>query len=594
MKISQRIRSAYRPYWTSMFDIIRFQIASTITISVIVTILRRIADLLIRSTGRVAISTGDFDFLYKTWQGPLLLIIGVLILFVYVAVDLNTQIIYASKLLNGKPDLIQSIKEGFLSIRKFFTIDGLGIVLYISLIAPIIGFGISISQTSGLYIPNFISSVIHSNTFYMILYIIFMIGFLLLGIVNIFTIHGILLSDLRSSIADDESRALMRKNWKDFLKQNLIYLLCMIGANIFVIIAAGIIPGIAAIAITHGKPNVDIAFIFVSVLATSSIIFINSFDRSFYLIRMTQLYHRYKGEEKPFTAKTGKRTWIFAFASLIILIGLSGVAAWLFDNRLDQFVHTHRRPGIIAHRAGGIEAPENTIAGLEKAIELGAEGAEIDIQRSKDGYYIINHDGNFSRLCKTGARPSDLTLEEIRGLTITDPNFPDDPQPVATFEEMLDTAKGRILLFVELKGDTADIRMVDDAVAMIKERDMVEEAFLISLKYNLIDYCENRYPEIRCAYLTFASFGKTAELNCDYLGLEEEAASVAVIDAIHESGREVLIWTPNSESSQKDFLLSDADYIITDYVSQAQGINKELSERDKTQIIMDEIAFFFK
>jgi glycerophosphoryl diester phosphodiesterase len=158
----------------------------------------------------------------------------------------------------------------------------------------------------------------------------------------------------------------------------------------------------------------------------------------------------------------------------------------------------------------------------------------------------------------------------------------------------MDTATGRILLFVELKGDTADIRMVDDAVAMIKERDMVEEAFLISLKYNLIDYCENRYPEIRCAYLTFASFGKTAELNCDYLGLEEEAASVAVIDAIHESGREVLIWTPNSESSQKDFLLSDADYIITDYVSQAQGINKELSERDKTQIIMDEIAFFFK
>lgn len=594
MKISQRIRSAYRPYWTSMYDIIRFQIASTITISAIVAILRKIADLLIRSTGRVAISTGDLDFLYKTWQGPLLLIIGILVLFVYVAVDLNTQIIYASKLLNGKPDLIQSIKEGFLSIRKFFTIDGLGIVLYISLIAPIVGFGISISQTSGLYIPNFISSVIHSNTFYMILYIIFMIGFFLLGIVNIFTIHGILLSDLRSSIADDESRALMKKNWKDFLKQNLIYLLCMVGVNIFIIIAAGIIPGIAAIAITHDKPYEDIAFIFVALLATISIIFVNSFDRSFYLIRMTQLYYRYKGEEKPFTAKTGKRVWIFAFISLIILIGLTGVAAWLLDNHFDQFMHTDRRAGIIAHRAGGIEAPENTIAGLEKAIELGAEGAEIDIQRSKDGYYIINHDGNFSRLCKTGAKPSDLTLEEIRGLTITDPNFPDDPQPVATFEEMLDAAKGRILLFVELKGETADIRMVDDAVAMIKERDMVEEAFLISLKYNLIDYCENRYPEIRCAYLTFASFGKTAELNCDYLGLEEEAVSVAVIDAIHESGRQVLVWTPNSESSQKDFLLSDVDYIITDYVSQAQGINKELSERDKTQIIMDEIGFLFK
>ena len=221
MKLIQRIRSDFIPYYNSIRDIVKFQIASLILIGGITFLLSQLAMLLIHSTGRVAISTGDMDFLFKTWQGPLLIMIGIVTLFIYVAFDLNTQIIYASKLLNGKADLLSSIKEGFLSIRKFFTFDGLGIVLYISLIAPIVGVGISISQTSSFYIPNFISSFIRSNTLYHILYIIFLLSFAFLGIFNIFTIHGILLTDLPSNKADDESRALMKVNWKDFIRQNL-------------------------------------------------------------------------------------------------------------------------------------------------------------------------------------------------------------------------------------------------------------------------------------------------------------------------------------------------------------------------------------
>lgn len=47
---------------------------------------------------------------------------------------------------------------------------------------------------------------------------------------------------------------------------------------------------------------------------------------------------------------------------------------------------------LIGHRAGGNLANENTVRGLKEAVSHGAYGAEIDVQRTKDGYYIINHD----------------------------------------------------------------------------------------------------------------------------------------------------------------------------------------------------------
>jgi hypothetical protein len=54
---------------------------------------------------------------------------------------------------------------------------------------------------------------------------------------------------------------------------------------------------------------------------------------------------------------------------------------------------------IIAHRGGGTLANENTVLSLEAAAEYGAFGSEIDVQRSADDHYVINHDENFLRCC---------------------------------------------------------------------------------------------------------------------------------------------------------------------------------------------------
>ena len=54
-----------------------------------------------------------------------------------------------------------------------------------------------------------------------------------------------------------------------------------------------------------------------------------------------------------------------------------------------------------------------------------------------------------------------------------------------------------MILFTELKGKTADQKMADDAVSIVKQYHMEDEVVLISLKYDIIDYIESKYPEKR-------------------------------------------------------------------------------------------------
>ena len=204
------------------------------------------------------------------------------------------------------------------------------------------------------------------------------------------------------------------------------------------------------------------------------------------------------------------------------------------------------------------------------------------LSSSKDGFYILNHDGNFQRVAGDKRKPEEMTLEEIKELSI-------EGEPVATLEEALKATEGKGILFIELKGSTADHRMADDAVKTVKEYGMEDECVLIGMNYELIDYIETNYPEIQTGYLTFASFGDTAKLNCDYLAMEEESATAEVISEIHKQGKKVLVWTSNEKRAQRHFLCSMIDGLITDNASQAMQLIQELSERSDLRRMGDRL-----
>ena len=572
------------PYLQAIPDLVKYNLITKSILSLLGFAFSRVMGLLIVSAGRVAITSGDIKFFYTTWQGLVLILILVPASIVYIIFDLNAMIILTGKLYKGERDaVIPSIKEAITSYSKFLTPYGLLVVLYFFLFAPLVGVGLSVTLTKNLYIPTFISSVIKDVPIYNLLYNIVLLALTFIGIVNIFVLHGILLDNLPAKESIMNSAELMKENWKDYFLQSFFFALRVIGVYLVLGVFVFIIPFIVSLYLRETTNLGRVPLIFVSLIFSTLMSFTGFVSLHFYIMKLTRLYYSYIAKEKKFYPIRSKRRhpmmWLAAIAFLGIIAGVSVI----MDKFFEEIFPATTGVGIIAHRAGGVEGPENTIAGVEKAIELGAFGSEIDVQRTSDGYYVINHDATFERVAGARYQPSEMTLEEIKQLRVYG-------QEVPTIEEMLDASKGKIVLFVELKGATADVQMAEDVIKMIKERDMLDEAVVISLKYDLIDYIETNYPEVQTGYLTFASFGNTAALNCDYIALEEESATSSVVWAIHEQDKKVLVWTCNDRLSQRYFLQSNVDALITDQVVQANSIIEELESRDDLSLIIENLA----
>lgn len=585
MKSENKIIRNLRPYFQALPDIFNYQIVTKIILGAWIFLLGRIFQVLLKSSGRVAMTSGDWKFLFTTWQGLLILLLGFLSMFISVAIDLNSKIVISSNILTGKKEsVIDSIKEGFRAVRSLINLQGIIICIYIALIAPILGIGLSITLTEGLYIPTFISAVIKDSILYSALAGAAVVLFLCFGIANLFVLHGIVLDKMKIKDASLQSRSLMKSNWKDYLKQNIIYILLIaviiaVAAIICLFLPLKLIellslPGTVSRYLT-------IFFVIAGVILSS---LVDLFGTPLYLLKMTQLFFSYRqGSEFEFKEKEipeeRKRKYTTA---AVVLLAVVIIAVFIVNKNFDQMFPTDTNVKIIAHRAGGNEGRENTLSGLETAWKAGAYGSEIDIQRTKDSNYVLNHDATFKRVAGDSRKPEEMTLREIRKLSI-------DGEPIPTFEEMLISSKGRMILFTELKGNTADQKMADDSVALIKQYHMEDECVLISLNYDVIDYIETTYPEIQTGFLTFASFGNTAGLNCDYIALEEESATTDAIKAIHDEGKKVLVWTANEKKSQKHFMCTEIDGLITDNVTQAVGLVTELENRSDLDRMVDKI-----
>lgn len=582
MDKENRIIAKVKPYIQAMPDIFNYQLATKIVLAILLFLLGRIFQALLRSSGRVAVTSGDWKFLFTTWQGLLILLLGIASLFVYVAFDLNTKIVLSRNLITGqRASLEESIKEGFFSIGKMINWRGILVILYIALIGPLLGIGVSISATENLYIPTFISSVIQDSVIYSALAGAAMLLFLVVGIANMFILHGMIIDDLPIAEASKQSGQLIKANWKDYIKQNLVFIVLIVGSLTLIAVICLFLPLKLITMMPQGWLSRLLTVLFVTAGSAVSVL-ADLFGVPLYLLKMTQLYYSYKeGREVEYKYNERKEHSEYKKGILAIAIAMIAVAVLLFSY-FDQLFPLDTDVRIIAHRAGGNEGGENTLSGMEAAWKAGAYGSEIDIQRTSDGYYILNHDSTFKRVAGDDRKPSDMTLKQIKRLSV-------DGETVPTFEEMLISCRGRMVLFTELKGKTADKKMAEDAVKIVRQYQMEDEVVLISLDYELIDYIETTYPEMETGFLTFASAGKTAELNCDYIGLEEESATSAAIDSIHKEGKKVLVWTANEKGSQKHFLCTDIDGLITDNVSQALGLVKELEHRSDLDRMVDKI-----
>ena len=115
-----------------------------------------------------------------------------------------------------------------------------------------------------------------------------------------------------------------------------------------------------------------------------------------------------------------------------------------------------RRVVAISHRGEHLHHPENTMPAFEEAVRLGADYIEVDVRTTSDGKLVLSHDGNVSRCTNGTGDVAKMSFDEIRALDAgvkKGPEFAGTKVP--TFDEVLDYARGKINIYVDVKQVTA-------------------------------------------------------------------------------------------------------------------------------------------
>ena len=108
-------------------------------------------------------------------------------------------------------------------------------------------------------------------------------------------------------------------------------------------------------------------------------------------------------------------------------------------------------PIVIAHRADHMRKPENSLAAIEDAIRCGTDYVEIDLRTSKDGFLVLSHDATVTRMTGLAAKVQDLTLAELKALSLKPTVADGKTYRIPEFKDVLKLCKKKMNIYLDFK-----------------------------------------------------------------------------------------------------------------------------------------------
>jgi glycerophosphoryl diester phosphodiesterase len=199
-----------------------------------------------------------------------------------------------------------------------------------------------------------------------------------------------------------------------------------------------------------------------------------------------------------------RRAWRAVFAVAALALGLAAAYLFLYEPPYrGSLVARPPRSLVFAHRGFGDLAPDNSLYAVERALEAGMDGVDVDGQLTRDGELVIFHDLSVDRLTSDTGKVRDKTRAEMLALDLG-PRF--DPALsgayVRTFEDFLRAVKGRGILMVELKvPGLAPSGIEERAVEIIRKHDAHRDVVLSSFNPLVLHRLKRLDPEVRTALI---------------------------------------------------------------------------------------------
>lgn len=222
------------------------------------------------------------------------------------------------------------------------------------------------------------------------------------------------------------------------------------------------------------------------------------------------------------------------------------------------------KPLVIGHRGAMGHETENTIASIEKAMELGVDMIEIDVFNLKSGETVVFHDETLERLTNAGGSIEDWTYFELRKVIV------DGGHKIPLLQDVLKTINAKTKLNIELKGAGTTDRVNFIVNGYIAKSDWKTEDFLISsFKWDELKEMRKRNAEIPIAVLTedepadaipIAKELNAVAINPDFTMLNSENNL-----KIQQAGFKIYTWTVNEPEDIMAMKRFGVDGIITNY-----------------------------
>jgi glycerophosphoryl diester phosphodiesterase len=248
---------------------------------------------------------------------------------------------------------------------------------------------------------------------------------------------------------------------------------------------------------------------------------------------------------------------------------------------------------ITAHRGNSRQAPENTIAAFQAAMDELADMAELDVQLTVDGEVVLGHDASLKRVAGINRPISSMTWSELEHVDVGSWFSKDFAgETIPRLADVMEFCKGRMDLNIELKNVGRSSELPDKVADLIQEYEMEEQCVVTSTSLSYLHRMEQRNPQIRTGYILAAAYGKVYSIeDVDFISIRSGFVNRSLVEQMHEQGKAVHAWTVNTKSEVERLCLLGVDNIITDYPAMA----REIAYRDEaTETLMEYLRMVFR
>ncbi|PEI95291.1 glycerophosphodiester phosphodiesterase [Bacillus pseudomycoides] len=477
-------------------------------------------------------------------------------------------------------------------LPSLFTYCLPGFVLYAVVLLPLLSMGYKSALIPEIQIPNFITGELFKTTMGQVGYYAFFAVVAYLNLRWIFVLPIIVLEEKTFRTAARKSANLVKES---FFKVLFFLIGFFISIGIVFVLLMGMYLLVLWGVYEFTNPKGTFALLAestLSVFLTSTLYLFSFIVTPFYIMALTRLYLQKVPvedvllEEGLDYSKT-KADKCFFKKHRLKFIGVYIVGVFTVGMVVAFIVtfitNSYKEPVIMAHRGYVSKGVENTKEALQGAIDAKADYAEIDVLQTKDGQLAVIHDLKLKRLANANVQVSDLTMDELQKLTLSQDGF---TGKISTLDEMIKLAKNKIKLNIEVKLHGNEKDFVKRVLKTIKENDFEKQCVIQTLHYPLIKEFKRANPNIKVGYILYASRANLKYVQADFYVAEEYMLNKRLVKAARKLNKPIYVWTVNDMESFKKYYKLNVDGIITDYPVDAQKTIKMMKEQEESETDM--------